>query len=148
MMGKVHAYAHSKGDDVTQWQPLQDHCNAVAGLCAEFAESFESGDVGRLTGGIHDLGKARSSFQSYLLRCNGMDDGDLDYGDHSHSGAGACWLKDNAGGLGKALAECVAGHHAGLPDWSGGEVPNGAAHLFKGWRTTSEHLMSLLCVIG
>ena len=126
MMGKVHAYAHSKGDDVTQWQSLQDHCNAVAGLCAEFAESFESGGFGRLTGGLHDLGKARSSFQSYLLRCNGMDDEDLDYGDHSHSGAGACWLKDNAGGIGKALAYCVAGHHAGLPDWSGGETPDGA----------------------
>ena len=118
MIRKTHVYAHSRGGDVAQWQLLQDHCNAVAGLCAEFAESFESGDIGRLSGELHDLGKARSSFQSYLLRCNGMDEGDLDYGDHSHSGTGACWLWNHAGGLGKALAYCVAGHHAVLPDWS------------------------------
>ena len=126
MMSKAHVYAHSKGDDVAQWQLLQDHCNAVAGLCAEFAESFGSGDTGRLSGELHDLGKARSSFQSYLLRRNGMEDEDLDYGDHSHSGAGACWLWDNAGSVGKALAYCVAGHHAGLPDWSCGETSDGA----------------------
>ena len=122
----LRTYAHSRGEDVAQWQLLQDHCNAVAERCAEFAGTFGSGDIGRLIGELHDLGKVRSSFQSYLLRCNGMGDEDLDYGDHSHSGAGACWLRDNAGGIGKALAYCVAGHHAGLPDWSGGETHNGA----------------------
>ena len=30
------------------------------------------------------------------------------------------------GNLGKALAYCIAGHHAGLPDWSGGKIPDGA----------------------
>ena len=50
MIRKIHTYAHSKGGDVAQWQLLQDHCNAVAGLCAGFAESFESGDGGKWKG--------------------------------------------------------------------------------------------------
>ena len=95
-------------------------------MSAAFAASFASGEHGRILGKLHDLGKARASFQSYLCRCNGIEDSEADYGDHSHSGAGACWLWSHAGSLGKALAYCVAGHHAGLPDWSGGETPNGA----------------------
>ena len=105
---------------------MQDHCKAVAAMSAVFAASFASGEHGRILGNLHDLGKARDSFQSYLRRCNGIEDSEADYGDHSHSGAGACWLRNNVGGLGTALAYCVAGHHAGLPDWSGGETPNGA----------------------
>ena len=105
---------------------MQDHCKAVAAMSAVFAASFASGEHGRILGNLHDLGKARDSFQLYLRRCNGIEDSGADYGDHSHSGAGACWLWNHAGNLGKALAYCIAGHHAGLPDWSGGETPNGA----------------------
>ena len=120
-------YAHSRsGSSTSDWQTLQDHCKAVAELSESFADSFASGIYGRLVGELHDVGKARSAFQSYLKRCNGIEDSEADGGDHSHSGAGACWLEKNCGAFGKALAYCVAGHHAGLPDWSGGEAPNGA----------------------
>lgn len=122
----MNAFAHSNGGDVAKWQTLQAHCKAVAALSESFADSFASGIYGRLVGELHDVGKARSAFQSYLKRCNGIEDSEADGGDHSHSGAGACWLEKNCGAFGKALAYCVAGHHAGLPDWSGGEAPNGA----------------------
>ena len=123
-------YAHSQsGSPISEWQPLQDHCTAVADMAATFADPFASNVHGRLLGWLHDLGKARTSFQSYLRRCNGIEDSETDYGDHSHSGAGACWLWDNAGDIGKALAYCVVGHHAGLPDWSDGETPNGALKI-------------------
>lgn len=120
-------YAHSKENaPVTEWQTLEAHSNAVATLASEFATPFYSVEWAHLLGFVHDIGKARSAFQSYLLRCNGIEDSEPDYGNHSHSGAGACWLSQNAGHLGRALAYCVAGHHAGLPDWSGGEIPDGA----------------------
>ena len=120
-------YAHSlEGLPTERWQTLVAHLAAVAERAAAFAQPFGSGEWARLLGEIHDLGKARSSFQSYLRRANGLDDPDYDASDHSHSGAGACWANVKFGKLGRILAYCVAGHHAGLPDWIGGETPNGA----------------------
>ena len=124
------AYAHSKKDrPVVEWQPLEVHLNAVADIADSFAYSFSSSQAARLAGALHDLGKARASFQSYLRRCNGVEDETHDSGPHAHAGAGACWLHDQSRILGpfaQGVAYCVAGHHAGLPDWSGGDTPNGA----------------------
>ena len=120
-------YAHSRPESpIKDWQSLQEHCNGVSRLCSAFANSFCCELFGALVGEVHDIGKSRSSFQSYLRRCNGIEDDEADYGDHSHSGAGACWLNQKCGSFGKALSYCVSGHHSGLPDWSGGETPNGA----------------------
>lgn len=119
-------YAHSNGPDDSAWQSLADHSVGVARLAGNFAAPFLSGSHAALSGNCHDLGKARNAFQSYLFRCNGVEDANPDYGDRTHAMAGAIWLWRHAGNLGKALAYCVAGHHAGLPDWSGGVNPNGA----------------------
>ena len=118
-------YAHSNGLAIGAWQTLSAHSENVARLASVFAAPFASSSQAELIGEVHDLGKARSSFQSYLRRCNGIGNSEQDDGDHSHSGAGASWLFQKAGPLGKALAYCVAGHHAGLPDWSNGSTPNG-----------------------
>ena len=123
-------YAHSNNShEVDSWQLLSDHADAVAHMAANFAEGFSSATHASLMSKCHDIGKARNAFQSYLRQCNGVEDDDQDFGDHSHSGAGACWLWNHAQSLGKALAYCVAGHHAGLPDWSGGEKPGGALSI-------------------
>ena len=119
-------FAHSNGPDQASWQTLAEHSASVASLAASFAAPFSSSSHGKLEGEAHDLGKARIAFQSYLRRCNGVEDPDPDYGDRTHAMAGAVWLWQHAGSLGKALAYCVAGHHAGLPDWSGGDTPNDA----------------------
>jgi CRISPR-associated endonuclease/helicase Cas3 len=120
-------YAHSLADALKEkWQTLQEHSEAVGEMCADFAGSFGCGEWGRLLGRLHDFGKARSSFQGYLARANGLDDEGYDNGAHGHSGAGACLAVDRFGKMGRLLAYSIAGHHAGLPDWSGGENPNGA----------------------
>lgn len=78
---------------------------------------------------LHDLGKARHSFQSYLRSSNGLTELDYDTSDRTHSGAGALWAVQalkKLGNLSRVFAYCVAGHHAGLPDWIGGETPHGA----------------------
>ena len=122
----MNVFAHSNGGDVAKWQTLQDHCKAVADMAASFACSFVSSTCGWLLEMVHDLGKARASFQSYLYHCNGVEDPEPDFGDRTHASAGAIWLWQHAGNLGKALAYCIAGHHAGIPDWSCGGTPDGA----------------------
>ncbi|MCR5382819.1 MAG: CRISPR-associated endonuclease Cas3'' [Lentisphaeria bacterium] len=123
-------YAHSNHSPVIDsWQLLSDHADAVARMASVFALSFNSASHASLLGKCHDIGKARDSFQSYLRRCNGIEEEDQDFGEHSHSGVGACWLWGHVGNFGKALSYCVAGHHAGLPDWSGGETPGGALSI-------------------
>lgn len=120
-------YAHSRpGVDKSEWQTLESHSEAVSKLCDKFAASFHSSTIARIVGSLHDIGKARQSFQSYLLYANGLYDGTYDGLEHGHSGAGACFIAERYGLLGNALAYCIAGHHAGLPDWSGGLTPDGA----------------------
>lgn len=124
---KMKTYAHSKLEVPQEnWQLLSDHNNAVGELCSSFASTFLSGEWGRLLGQLHDFGKARLSFQGYLARVSGLDDEGYDNGAHGHSGAGACLAVEKYSEMGKIFAYCIAGHHAGLPDWSGGENPNGA----------------------
>jgi CRISPR-associated endonuclease/helicase Cas3 len=120
-------YAHSRPSAPSEeWQELEDHLQNVACKAADFAGAFSSSQWGQLLGGLHDFGKARASFQGYLARANGIDDEGFDNGEHGHSGAGACLAAERFGSMGKILAYIIAGHHAGLPDWSGGENPNGA----------------------
>lgn len=120
-------YAHSKKDtSVSKWQTLEDHLNNVGELAAVFAEPFESAEWGRILGALHDVGKSRVSFQNYLRFSNGLLDSEYDASDHSHSGAGAVWVSANFSSCGRILAYCIAGHHAGLPDWIGGINPGGS----------------------
>lgn len=78
-----------------------------------FSQSFNSECFRELLGLLHDLGKARSSFQTYLKKCNRIDNVNYDIGNHSHSSAGACWLNEKIKQFRPLLAYCVAGHHAG-----------------------------------
>lgn len=120
-------FAHSKpGTSVEEWHQLNAHAMSVAGLAASFAEKFNSAGWGRLLGLLHDVGKARMSFQAYLRYSNGMEDAEYDASGHSHSGVGAVWANENLRGIGRIAAYCVSGHHAGLPDWIGGVAPGGA----------------------
>lgn len=122
-------YAHSDPEQpIAQWQSLKDHLDASAGKAGPFAASFGSACWGELAAHLHDLGKTRHSFQRYLRSSNGLTDPNYDASERTHSGAGAIWavqaLKQSK--IGRILAYCIAGHHAGLPDWIGGDTPHGA----------------------
>lgn len=104
-------YAHSlPGAGVERWQTLEAHADGVAARAEGFAAPFHSGEVARLLGLAHDLGKRKAAFQEHLrnplVRC-------------SHAYDGAKWLAAHLGDVGTLLAYAVAGHHTGLPDWSG-----------------------------
>ncbi|MBR6052448.1 MAG: CRISPR-associated helicase Cas3' [Clostridia bacterium] len=95
-------YAHKASDG--RVQTVEEHLSGTASLAAEFAESFGAGEYGFLAGMAHDIGKYSEGFQRRL-------DGGPKV-DHSSAGALECAAigRDEVG-------MCVAGHHAGLPNY-------------------------------
>lgn len=131
-MSLSECYAHSlPGEPKDRWQPLSLHLDSVAKLASDYARSFRSDGWTHVAGCLHDLGKAHPGFQAYLLSENGLEASDYDDnvsgGRVNHSGAGAVLAIEKWPGIpGKTLAYLVAGHHAGLPDWSSVDTGNAA----------------------
>lgn len=116
------AYAHTlPNTPPEQWELLTRHLEEVATLCSTHASAFKAADWGRVAGHCHDLGKASATFQAYLHASNrdaknaGEESASGNRVDHSTFGAR---YVDSAipGPVGRMLAFCVAGHHAGLAD--------------------------------
>ena len=126
-------YAHTLPLPQTRddWEPLLDHLRRVAEGdaatlvgAARFAEPFGGQEWARLLGWWHDLGKYSVAFQEYLLTSAAAgDDGHRMElaGRVDHSTAGAQHA-ERLGPLGRLLAYCIAGHHAGLPDGESGQA--------------------------
>ncbi|MFI5459165.1 MAG: CRISPR-associated endonuclease Cas3'', partial [Isosphaerales bacterium] len=117
-------YAHTlEGRPETDWHPLETHLEDTARSAQGFGSAFGCGELARLVGLWHDLGKFSDAFQDYL-RASSSSGGAAHAGeisgrvDHSTAGAQHAW---RLGLLGRLLAYCIAGHHAGLPDNEGGE---------------------------
>ncbi len=115
--------AHIRELDSGEWlvHPLNNHLRDVGELAAQFAEPFGATDWARLAGLWHDLGKYQQAFQRRIRFASGHDpeahlEGSV--GKLPHSTAGALHAVNRFGPYGRLLAYCIAGHHAGLPDWA------------------------------
>ena len=97
--------AHIDGERI---QTIKEHLEGTAKLSGEFAEKFGKKDWGYCCGMLHDIGKYSIDFQKRIL-------GENNYRvDHSTAGARVCLEK---GGKYSFLEYCIAGHHAGLPNY-------------------------------
>jgi len=102
-------FAHSS--DLGPWQPLRVHLENTAGLARTFAAEFGGDDLGFAAGILHDLGKYSSAFQKRLKNEGPPVD---------HSTAGAQVVAESfSPPIARALAFCIAAHHAGLPNGRG-----------------------------
>ncbi len=121
------ALAHARQDaESGQWSEhsLVEHALGVSELAAGFASSFDCAEWGRACGLLHDLGKFNPAWQAYLKAASGYDPGahlETQPGKPNHSSAGAIHAVGSMGPSGRILAYIIAGHHAGLPDWMGGQ---------------------------
>jgi CRISPR-associated endonuclease/helicase Cas3 len=92
---------------------LREHLLTVSKLAGAFAARFNAAAWGCVLGLLHDIGKASGKFQRRVRGENVRVD---------HSTAGAREAASSMGGVGKLLAYCIAGHHAGLPDGNSNEA--------------------------
>ena len=111
MFAKLSYYAHSAEDELgnllpyEHWQTLQSHSVNVGEMAAEFARVFGAQEVACQTGQLHDLGKYSEAFDHRLHGGPSVD----------HATAGAKIAIERWGNaIGKLMAFCIAGHHAGL----------------------------------
>lgn len=89
-------------------QPLIEHLRGVSELAGQFAGAFGEGEMGKLAGLYHDIGKYSKEFQEYIRAGGGQKV------DHSSAGMQELWKRKSRELV--AAAFCVAGHHGGLPD--------------------------------
>lgn len=131
--------AHVRMDEDGNWaspQLLSEHLDGTAKLAEAFTARFNSGQWGRAAGLAHDAGKGRKVWQNYLRLKSGYFDEEAHLeskpGKMPHAIHGANLVEELFGkGFGRFLAYCIAGHHAGLPDWSGAEGAGQASLQFQ-----------------
>lgn len=109
-MGRFYAHTPVNSE---HWHDLVTHLERTAEAAAENAAKFGAGELGRLAGLWHDLGKFNPEFQKYLRRCHEatLDGGPAPRKGVPHAIYGAALARESVG----MLAPVLYGHHAGLP---------------------------------
>ncbi|MCB7128945.1 MAG: CRISPR-associated helicase Cas3' [Candidatus Brocadiales bacterium] len=107
-------WAHSRNDEGDP-HLLLDHLSAVAKRAREHTAKFGAGELGKLLGWWHDIGKVNPKFQQFLLECDlaRKEGRDPPFRGPEHSGAGGKLAKDLNLDL---LCFPILGHHGGLPN--------------------------------
>ncbi len=109
-------YAHSHPSvGRSDWHRLSVHLQDTGDRAAAFLERLGCANLGKIVGLLHDLGKYTPEFQDRLA-------GEVSRVDHSTAGAKVA-LERYGPKIGRLLAFCIAGHHAGLANGvNGGET--------------------------
>jgi CRISPR-associated endonuclease/helicase Cas3 len=121
---RAQAIAHVAPDGRTH--PLSKHLQSVAGLAAKHASAFDGASHAELAGLWHDLGKYAEDFQAKLRAATSIaSDAHVEVEDEiaagqkvDHSTAGAFYAACRAPEHALPIVFAIAGHHAGLADWS------------------------------
>lgn len=116
--------AHAPPYGIGAAHDLLAHLNGVAKRAMQNASHFGGSKWAQSAGLWHDLGKYQPAWQGYLKRVSGYDAENAHIegmaGHPNHSTAGAMLACEKHGIPGRVLAYLIAGHHAGLDDWTAG----------------------------
>ena len=111
-------YAHSNELDKSRWQSVKIHLINTAELALSLGEDSGLSEFAYFAALLHDIGKYSQAFQKKL-------DGAHIKVDHSTAGAKEVikifGQNPKQQVMGTILSYCIAGHHAGLPDF-GSEI--------------------------
>ena len=105
-MNKNEIYAHTS--DTSSWQTLDEHSMNVAELSRSFVVP-QLGDFAYWIGLYHDKGKATERFQQHLHNPSVRTE-------HSLHGAQEAMKTIQNRFVALLAAQCIIGHHTGLPD--------------------------------
>ena len=121
--------AHVHPDDSRITHSLERHLSAVSRLGGDMSADFGAKEWGKLAGLWHDLGKYSEDFQRYIRKSSGYEAHLVDSapGKVNHASAGALHGMERLANAALPLAYLIAGHHAGLPDWSPADGAGNAA---------------------
>jgi CRISPR-associated endonuclease/helicase Cas3 len=108
--------AHTPRKGTEEWHDLKEHLECVAEMARERATKFHGGEIAHVAGLWHDLGKFNPDFQNYLEQCFQADRSNQTAPSKSvpHAIHGAIHAEERL----NFLAPIIAGHHAGIPDFS------------------------------
>ena len=108
-------YAHTPVDE-GDWHDLVTHLKQTSAIAENSAKKFGAGELARLAGLWHDLGKFNPDFQKYLRDCERAkhEESTPPAKGTPHAIYGAMLAHESL----QALASIIYGHHAGLPNAS------------------------------
>ncbi|NLJ40455.1 MAG: CRISPR-associated helicase Cas3' [Clostridiales bacterium] len=148
--------AHVRQTDDDTWAAphfLEDHLRGTADRAGVFAAKFNSGEWGYAAGISHDAGKGRREWQKYLRLKSGYLDDEVHKDGQPrripHAIHGAKLVEELYGkGIGRILSYCIVGHHAGLPDWFGGEGAGRSSLEFQMGQVKEQYRLERFIVEG
>ncbi|MDQ3508966.1 MAG: CRISPR-associated helicase Cas3' [Actinomycetota bacterium] len=116
--GQGKFYAHTPTEGSEEWHDLVSHLSRTAELAQKNASKFKAGELGRLAGLWHDVGKFNKDFQKYLRDCHdaALAGGKAPRGGSvPHAVYGAMLAVRNASRAEiEWLVPVIHGHHIGL----------------------------------
>lgn len=115
-MENIQIISHVRKED-SAIQTNEAHGSGVAERAEQFTQALGMPRWGTFLGQLHDKGKEKKDFQTYIRLMNELPSDSRTYQDKTHAYVGALLAKRLFPAGYPFVAYALAGHHAGMPDY-------------------------------